>query len=83
MASAVSVLILMNHPEQIRKQYYESIRLKFSGGRYRLHYPRRRILGLFGPHTRLMTTESWHIWTKSRRRSLNSGERYRCWTDVF
>ena len=29
MASAISVLILMNHPEQIRKQYYEGIRTKF------------------------------------------------------
>ncbi|MEK7875375.1 MAG: hypothetical protein AAB325_04245, partial [Pseudomonadota bacterium] len=29
MASAVSVLILLNHPEQIRKQYYEGIRATF------------------------------------------------------
>lgn len=29
MAGAVSVLILLDHPEQIRKQYYEGIRAKF------------------------------------------------------
>ena len=29
MASPVSVLILLNHPEPVRKQYYEGIRSKF------------------------------------------------------
>lgn len=29
MASAVNVLILLNHPEPVRKQYYEGIRAKF------------------------------------------------------